>query len=391
MRVITQLDEENNIYLARVPPGDGPTWTAVVSVFIREILIPIVEERRDKRVAKKEEAIALKNDGAAGASTTEHTPPPRIVFAIDGEREFLRAFNECLAEGPAADMAAAKGMELVKWAAACSNRQQPADVCRSFMILRSLAINDYADEAPDYKDVAAVLLGKIEPASRMAYMNFLQGVPSIFSKAFTIPVIEEGWRVAGIFPPNFDTILERCSGWKFFTVDERLKIRALIPDFAAHVRLNGELDDEFMSAKLLEIGIDTEKWMTEHGARAGSAGPVDHKALGCRRALWVNHERVIANRRAKEEADRQEEERKVAERAAKAERKAARERKSGDQKRKSEEAGPAEQVPKVPRSQKQAEARPKGLVEKFPMSTSGRKRVIPAKFVEAAPLETSNM
>ena len=132
--------------------------------------------------------------------------------------------------------------------------------------------------------------------------HFLDRLPGILGKAFTSVNIKSGWKRAGVYPADVETIMQRCTTWKQFSNDKAQEILSAVSKLTPEAKLTGEISDAKLQAAVGDA-VDFEQWMVtrcEHYSTPKT--PVEEQVLNRRRVIWVNHEAVTLDRREREAA-----------------------------------------------------------------------------------------
>lgn len=111
---------------------------------------------------------------------------------------------------------------------------------------------------PFYLDRIIELLQShnIEKASRDCFINFFNQLPTILSKSFMVAYVQEGYRIAGITPPDEEIILSKCLRWLDENEDDGLddydreRILQEIPKEVERTSVTGVCTDDSIIAAL---------------------------------------------------------------------------------------------------------------------------------------------
>lgn len=211
--------------------------------------------------------------------------------------KFLRAAEELLGPNAPPEIKAAL-IELMKHAASCSRIQQACDVSKSFLITRQMANIDHGFPDAPYTKHLESILKECDAASRRTFIAFLRQAVYIFDKAFAAPIIQQGWKTAGIVPFNPDTILQRCTSYSKMTADQGKCLRDMIPAVIAEASVTGEVSDKFMQDQAGDR-LNFDAWRKQQHDMKLKRTPKPHhlRVLNQRRCVWVNHEAVTTRAR----------------------------------------------------------------------------------------------
>jgi len=307
-----QLDADGRIYLLLLPIAEDETPHYMREV-LEKLVVPLAIKRRDKLVQQIEAvkgAIIADGDEDA-AAPAQVSKRPRIIITFDGEREHLDASMDLLVDYPPADFKD-QGIEIVKFAAACSKIQQPNDVSPAFMVLKQSAKLGVQAPAPKYlTQLLDKVLAPLEGSSKNTYMEFLQHITTHVSKAFTAGNISKGWAISGNYPLDHNVIMRRCTTWKQLSEKQAKAIESALPELVEQAAHLGELDDEAMQAAV-GSAIDLEAWLREKSGIDRKKGKdLKDMVTNRRRVIWLNHEGVTERRmqRLVDEAEREEQKR----------------------------------------------------------------------------------
>lgn len=235
------------------------------------------------------------------------TPPPspqqlneairnhRIVLTVDGEYHHLTSLVDYFNTHDN-DL----GIDIVKFSAACSKTQQPADVSSCFRVFKK-RVNSTADEPaqiePNYMQYLQHTALKAIPAtSRKSYLDFFRHLPLNIGQAFTPSNILGGFLTTGLCPVDPETILLQCTTTQYMTepeFDMALRcVETLAPVVTAHGQLReADLDGveggalKTVRVRLLEDLISPTK--------GKSAAPIEQRPINHRRALVLNRAVIL--------------------------------------------------------------------------------------------------
>ena len=287
--LLQQLDGDKKLWLFLVPHTKESTGEYLVAA-LTECIAPAILAIRDRKAK-------LRADQATALS---QPPPaekvlPAMLLSCDGEDSHLRAVISTFCTNPPASWKN-QGFQVVKYAASASKAQQPCDVSPSFKVLKSI-IKTAAKISPlaDHVALLQQALKDLDAGSRATYMDFLARFPEVVSTAFNVHNICKGWEIAGYEPRNVERILQRCTTWSELSEVQRKAIIAAVPKLAKHVKENGEIDDETLQ-QTVGGSINFHTWLEKHTQKKINKGkPLDKQVLNRRRAVWVNHKKVIEN------------------------------------------------------------------------------------------------
>ncbi len=102
------------------------------------------------------------------------------------------------------------------------------------------------------KDVLKEGIGKnIDAGRKCSMIAYASNALTIYSKAFSKPVLKKGWEVAGHVPFKPRRILSKWPGWCRLTVEQGDQVLDALPEFGAVIHgPAGRCDDAIITAKL---------------------------------------------------------------------------------------------------------------------------------------------
>lgn len=206
--------------------------------FVQLFVIPMVDRER-KQIFEPDPAIQPDHENMAAPEPEpiNHTSV-RAILSFDGESSQIAAATaENLNQ-----MCRAQNIELIKWAAATSLVQQPADVGRMHLLLHKYfhpvdgtASKQAASPSSKMKKFVENIFSKcsVPAASKETYTNFLQHIESALSSSFNKSVISDAWEHAGYFPFSPTQIM---SGYAFWEHMESIKAEKIL-EFVKKIRI----------------------------------------------------------------------------------------------------------------------------------------------------------
>ena len=232
----------------------------------------------------------------------------RTVQTFDGAFPQIKAV---LQDGGLARKFKELNIELVKFAAAASMIQQPADVGRMHHILHEFLKKAKLEHTQEMSSTAMRTFvtsvfdqSKIPASSKQAFRSALLWLEGALSKAFTIPSIKDAWSTTGYRPFNAAQIMSGWFNWPNITAEQAERLLACLPECTDIAAELGRVPDHAIHRILEKNGVDTSSFF-ERGleARPLEEGPVSYE-----RCVWLNCEGFLASEQRKREAAAQEEE-----------------------------------------------------------------------------------
>lgn len=274
-------------------------------VILLEAFVPAALAAREEYLRQSgNDASATPTNGPDEFTTADAQEKPKIIWSFDGEAMFLNAAMEIMADKDG-DHPELRQFELMKFCAACSMCQQPADVCPCFMVFKKyarlwLALDD-EDRRPPYMARVEKLLEPIPQASRRLFLRYAAALPELVSSAFTDHNVNEGWEKSGLEPLEPKIMLGQCPAWKGITEAQGDAMLAAIPKLAKRVSVAGELTDkEIQEAVGTVFRFGNGESRPETGKKRRKE--LHEMTIPRRRAVWLTHPKIMAERAPKETA-----------------------------------------------------------------------------------------
>jgi hypothetical protein len=193
------------------------------------------------------------------------------------------------------ELARKQHIELQKFPGGSSLQFQPNDVMRSFSILKSYFDSSYEQtifNIPEWITQVRFhlhdVLKDMEKASKDAFMTFFEQWKTIVSLAFTDRNIASGWRASGLFPLDYNVMLQRCTSWGSLSHSESTAIISRLPQLVEYCNTHGVCSDSAIS-DIFGESIST------------TIANMDKRTLIQQRALWLNKEDTLEMRKRTEE------------------------------------------------------------------------------------------
>jgi hypothetical protein len=135
----------------------------------------------------------------------------------------------------------------------------------------------------------------IDSASRNTFNNFMLFLPEMLKSAYTKKNIEFGWVNSGLYPFDIGKILQKTPYYnEDLSSENRSMIISAIPKLSDFARENGEIADKEIISEINFIytgdSADNRNYET---------CPLNYK-----RAVWVNHEKITAIHKIRQEEKR---------------------------------------------------------------------------------------
>lgn len=272
-------------------PPTNEAKDEMMKVLFVEVVAPAALKERERLKYREAHQPWKDQQGAAHAAVQEDSAPdPQIVLGIDGEDKFLQAVMEALANKIETDKDFERFVAM-KFAAACSKSQQPADYSPVFITIKSLLkawLRKELDEVkPHWYPFVVELLARMPKASRDLFLRFLAMLPDLLDSTFTSFNIKAGWRKSGVWPVDAVKILRQCPLYADHTRAQEEALLAAIPKLAELVKKNGQVTDREIQQAVGEAVIFTDP--------TSASGKADQTPRAHRKQL---HEMVINRRRA---------------------------------------------------------------------------------------------
>ena len=216
---------------------------------------------------------------SSGSGSTQRT-----IFTFDGCWQQLHSIMTSL-NGEFKK----KGYEGFKFAAASTMVEQPNDVghCHKAIKLyfktntfRKLTSFEVPDNLWGFDEVMKA--AGLEQASVHTYWKTLCHIELCLSKACTMPMVQKGYRLSGIYPINSNTIMTGWSGWSKCSNEQASKVLAKIPELTKIAKINGRVTDQ-----------EIESCMAEFLTFDPLSRKTDDCQLNHSRCLWSNNSKAI--------------------------------------------------------------------------------------------------
>ena len=184
----------------------------------------------------------------AGALNINHRP--RTVVTFDGCWQQLNAVMTSLNSE-----FTVRGYEAFKFAAATTFVEQPNDVGHCHKAIKGYYKNKKYRRREEWNvpqylegfDITMESAG-LDSGSLDTYWKALCHLETCLSKVCTIPMIEEGFRVSGIYPVDNHAILSGWCGWSLCSKVKAEEIISLLPTLTEIVKINGRVTDDEIEA-----------------------------------------------------------------------------------------------------------------------------------------------
>jgi hypothetical protein len=208
----------------------------------------------------------------------------RIIFAMDSLYQGIEAIITRVGA-----LMQAAGIEVFKWAAGCTDSQQPADVAdchkRAHREAASDAVTYDEHGAPTEEMQEFIKLFRTlgtTGARLHTHEKFLRHFEWLVDSAWTKRSITEGFRVSGIWPFSASNILSTWPGWKYIPTEKAKIIVDLCTDCdgdAFHeVLKNGFLDD-LTAETIFGSHIEDEEFKEYMKDKDWDVSPVHQRCL----------------------------------------------------------------------------------------------------------------
>jgi hypothetical protein len=228
-RKTSNINENLSIWL--LPVGYDKSW--LFAEFLKSHVLPRLQETREDLAQQNIAAISFsppsQQDGEDANENEEIGQKNwfdfRAVLSFDGESAQMKAAHE----EDLLQTCKGQFVEVVKWAAAASLIQQPADIGSMHRTLHNYfsgARLDYTAESAQPSSAMKSFLSqvfsksKMPAGSRAVFSVFLSHIEAALDKAFTLSSVQKAWKVAGYFPFDIPRIFSSYSGWGDLTAPE---------------------------------------------------------------------------------------------------------------------------------------------------------------------------
>lgn len=299
----------------------------MMDVTVRGVLVPVLLATRKAHADARVSQITVDgpNAGAKAVVGGATAPPqlPRIILTLDGEEKHLSAVLKIVVDS---GLAKAHGIELVKFSASASKTQQPSDSGPMYKVLKQALRAVPPPFTAAYNALIAEYLKPIEAASRKLFLDFINNLPVLLDKAFTAWNVLRGWEVTGLWPFVPEKILARCTSWVGLPRHAQTSVRRQLEWLTLTVSTSGELLERNLDICLgdtLQQNIasvakpDPDHFSLPVVKPQRKKKPHDERVIHHRRAIWLNHEAITAERAARAATKAADAEGKAAKAAAK--------------------------------------------------------------------------
>ena len=150
---------------------------------------------------------------------------------------------------------------LIKWAAACSKTTQPADVMKSFLIIRQFLAGrkfqySCADDSvprPAWMGTVERILQPMPAASRRVFLKFFHHLPNIAGSAYTPAICAAGFSIPGIYGLNIKQAMNMYPGWEILGEADQNYVLEQIVEMSILQGHDGTTLDDLMVSRLGHI------------------------------------------------------------------------------------------------------------------------------------------
>ena len=230
---------------------------------------------------------------------------PRTLYTWDSALSTCELFQrliERLGPGLGLDLM----IDLLKYAAAATQMQQPADRSRVFPVVhRHTKTHQFSARKRDVKALLAdvsdssesallvrkmdkVFAGKVKEERKNMILQFFAQVPDLLDSALRGDFVRGGWEAAGIsMKPDAEELLSKWTSWSLQTDERKAQLVKGCHELVEVLIEKGKLGEEDYRAKLIT-----------------NVRPVDNKPLSWRYCEWVNNEVRVAGLRAAQQAQK---------------------------------------------------------------------------------------
>ena len=264
-----------------------------------------VDEAPASPQVEQDEGAVIGNEQDAPQPLDADVIVPRTLYTWDSALSTCELFEELIEKcGPLLGVDIV--IDLMKYAAAATALQQPADKSRVFpMLHRHTRNHPYSARKRDLeallrdagdssrpallvRRVSALLGDKVPPGRKNMLLQFWAQVPDLFDSALRGDFVRGGWTAAGIsMNPRAEEILSKWTSWALASDARKAELVKGCHELVEVLIEKGKLSEEDYRAKL-KVEVRS----------------VDNKPLSWRYCVWVNNEvRIEQLRRAQREAN----------------------------------------------------------------------------------------
>lgn len=192
--------------------------------FLLEYVIPCVNTERIKLASLPTVSSTSSSQTSSTASTADEYKRIRAILSFDGESSQIAAATS----SALLDKCKEEKIELLKWAAATSLVQQPADIGKMHLLLHTYydPVNGEVNSAvviPSTKMTRFIndvfMKTKVSSASKDTFKTFLKHIETALDKSFNKASISRAWQMAGYFPYSAQQIMSGFSNWPTLSSD----------------------------------------------------------------------------------------------------------------------------------------------------------------------------
>lgn len=283
----TSSEHRKHMMLSTVETALVPSMLAASRAFIRAELIVDAQ---------------LQHTSVDEAVVEARANVQHMALTVDGEHSHLKALEEYF-NRPLDELERAKIIHLIKFPAACSKTEQPADVSKCFLVFKHAfkTIGTSPPRAPPayLAPLVSKVLAPMEAASIRTFTQFFSHLQNHVDDIFTHHNIAGGWAVAGLEPFIPRQLFSQCSAWHRLSKQQGKAALDAIPKLADIVNCRGQLTDEELHAAVGDMPAphsiapaptDSTK------KRKRPTKPLHERVLNQRRALWLTCPAFMPNR-----------------------------------------------------------------------------------------------
>lgn len=202
-----------------------------------------------------------------------------------------------------------KDIEVLKFAAACSLTQAPADVGRSHALLKSLiksrAFKRLADSRPTVSASMKnfiqnyLLTSELDNPSLQTFRKFLEVVEPMIDKAFGAFNIQSAYAKSGMMPFNVRKIMTGCPAWVNLSTEQAQRILDCVPELRDIAILHGRVTDDEIRSTMERHEVDMGMFPPRELCSLTS---LEERHPSHQRVLWLNNETFLAKQRKAQDA-----------------------------------------------------------------------------------------
>lgn len=282
--------------------------TQIADKMVTRIIIPLIDDLRNS-MPQSRELISMSSQ-ISNSENHEDVDHPlsqtlemkrRSLLLMDGEKFQLQATVNH------ATNFIEENIGVVKFPSARSMDFQPNDKMRSFGMLKaylkskkfhSQETSVVTDEDLRIFDAKLSSIG-MDKASRATYLEYFKQLPCLISSAYSIGVVQAGWKGTGLCPLNLNVIFRQNPCFEKLTIDQKTQIVRASLRLSEDIAATGKISD-----KKLHDTIHPIVEGTEAAERIKDTRNFDTCPLNYQRTVLITHDQILAGFRDSQAAFR---------------------------------------------------------------------------------------